>query len=290
MALLLALGIWVFTVSSPTAYGGDRHGDEFESMGQKGHNHQGRLGYGSLRHGGPGLYPGYQGFGLSFHPGYGYGGHAVGTGDEGGYPYYGGPGYPHLMPQLRRFGKLTRLPYYGGPGYPTADHPNFYAGVGPLVVDQPVAFQFDRREPGYADGYGPFTGALPYPGTLFAPYATAAAISGSYREPGSPDPSMTALPARGRNLGIDEEPVVEASGVRGLKVSKVYPGTAAERAGLQAGDVIHSINGYLTQERGNLAWIIANATPNNLLTMKVRTKSDGEEHTITAQLPSDQTY
>ena len=70
-----------------------------------------------------------------------------------------------------------------------------------------------------------------------------------------------------------------------MKVANVYPGTAAERAGLQVGDVIHSINGYLTEQRGNLAWIIANAAPNNTLTMNVRTASDGKEHTVTAQIP-----
>ncbi len=48
-----------------------------------------------------------------------------------------------------------------------------------------------------------------------------------------------------------------------MKIGKVYPGTAAERAGLRAGDVIRSVNGYLTEQRGNLAWVIANAMPNN---------------------------
>lgn len=93
------------------------------------------------------------------------------------------------------------------------------------------------------------------------------------------------MPARGRSLGIDVEPVVEAAGVRGLKVSKVYPGTAAEGAGLQVGDVIHSINGYLTEERGNLAWIIANAAANNNLKMNVRKLSDGKKQIVTVQLP-----
>ena len=66
-------------------------------------------------------------------------------------------------------------------------------------------------------------------------------------------------------LGIDEEPVVDPDGVRGVRVSNVYPGTAAEKAGLQPGDVIHSINGYRTEHRGNLAWIIANASPDKVL-------------------------
>jgi S1-C subfamily serine protease len=73
--------------------------------------------------------------------------------------------------------------------------------------------------------------------------------------------------------------------VWGMKVSKVYPGSAAEKAGLHAGDVIHSINGYLTTQPGNMAWIIANAAPDNVLMMNVRNASDGKEHTITAHLP-----
>ena len=39
------------------------------------------------------------------------------------------------------------------------------------------------------------------------------------------------------------------------------------------------------RRRGNLAWVIANAAPNNVLKMNVRTASDGKEYTITAQLP-----
>ena len=82
----------------------------------------------------------------------------------------------------------------------------------------------------------------------------------------------------GRVLGIDEEPVVLSDGRKGMKITNVYPGTAAEQAGLQAGDVLRSVNGYLTEQRGNLAWIIANATPNNTLKLNVRTAKDGQDH------------
>jgi serine protease Do len=91
--------------------------------------------------------------------------------------------------------------------------------------------------------------------------------------------------AQGRYLGITEEPVTDASGQQTIKVAAVYPGSPAERAGLQPGDVIHSINGYLTEQRGNLSWIVANAAPDNLLKMNVRTARDGQDHTITARLP-----
>ena len=69
-------------------------------------------------------------------------------------------------------------------------------------------------------------------------------------------------------MGIDEAPVVDANGVRGIKVTLVYPGSVAEKAGLHVGDVIHSINGYLTTQPGNLAWIIANASPDNVLKIR----------------------
>ena len=81
-ALALALGIWVF--SGPAAVA---DGDGFAGTGQvpkDGKRGLGRHGhratsYGTLGYGGPGLYPGFQGFGLGYHPGYGYGGDALGV-------------------------------------------------------------------------------------------------------------------------------------------------------------------------------------------------------------------
>jgi hypothetical protein len=145
---------------------------------------------GTLGYGPPGLHPGFQGFGLGYHPGHGYGGDALGTGAFGGYPFYGGPGYPHPAPALRRIGGINPFPYYGGPGYPTPAHPNAFGPVGPLVVDRPVVTI--RPEPGEIDhtgGFGPFTGTLPYPQNYFAPFASQAAADGTTRETGTPPPS-----------------------------------------------------------------------------------------------------
>ena len=131
---------------------------------------------GTLGYGGPGLYPGFQGFGLGYHLGYGYGGSALGVGATGGYPFYGGPGYCHPWPRLRRLGGITPFPYYGGPGYPTPDHPEYYGAVGPLVNEPPViTIGGDGNEPSSTSDYGSFTGVLPYPETLFAPFTSAAA-------------------------------------------------------------------------------------------------------------------
>ena len=134
------------------------------------------LGYGTLGYGPPGVYPGFHGFGLGYHPGYGYGGDALGVGADGGYPFYGGPGYPHCEPRLRRIGGITPSAYFGGPGYPSAEQPNYFGAVGPLVSDQPV-IKLDTDHDGLIDGasYGPFTGALANPEALFSASTTRAA-------------------------------------------------------------------------------------------------------------------
>ena len=90
----------------------------------------------------------------------------------------------------------------------------------------------------------------------------------------------------GRSLGIEEEPSVDANGIRGIKVARVFPGSAAEKSRPSPGDVIHSTNGYLTTDRGNLAWIISVATPNNVLKMTVRTAATARVQTILADLPA----
>ena len=310
----MALGVWVFCDSSAVAQdsgcvvpGKGRKDEE----GTKGPHVHSRSGSGTLGYGAPGLYPGFQGFGLGYHPGYGYGGDALGVGADGGYPLYGGPGYPHCEPRLRRIGGINPFPYYGGPGYPSPDHPNFFGGVGPLVPDQPVVtVATDRGEPIEATDYGAFTGGVPNPEALFAPFTARAAAGvssvrtrSSYSTAiptnpspeaglGPPPPSTTPaaganpnLPAARKYLGIESEPLVDANGARRMRISKVSPGSAAEKAGLHAGDVIYSINGYLTQKHGNLEWIIVNSAPSNILKMNVRTASDGQDRTIAIQLP-----
>ena len=161
--LALALGIWVVSGSSARADVG-----------------------------GTGVEPGFQGFGLSCHLGYGYGGDALGVTANGGYPFYGGPGYPHPWPCLRRFGRISPFPYFGGPGYPSPEHPNFFGGVGQLVVNPPVVpVASDPGDLGYAGGFGPFTGTLPYPESFFARFTAAAAETGSSMGESAPSPSST---------------------------------------------------------------------------------------------------
>jgi hypothetical protein len=147
---------------------------------------------GTLGYGPPGVFPGFQGFGLGFHLGYGYGGNALGVGREGGFPFYGGPGYPHCEPRLRRCAGINPFPYYGGPGYPSAEHPNAFGTIGPLVTDQPVVTPVPEpgRPMGTAD-YGGFTGAFANPEALFAPFTSRAAAGASSVNNGPSYPART---------------------------------------------------------------------------------------------------
>ena len=146
--------------------------------------------------------------------------------------------------------------------------------------------------PGYSWGYGY------YPGYGYGYYGTGYSYlydNDGYSNPtygyapafvtqGPPATGTSAVPGQGRYLGIDEMPVVDG-GVRGMRIMRVYPGSAAEQAGLQPGDVIHSANGYAIQEYGNLTWVISNLPPNGILRMSVRTARDGMEHILGATIP-----
>ena len=333
--LLLAVGTILFAAARLSA-------GEHEEKVHYGY-HVGRFSHKTLESGTLGwaeygLYPGLYGFSLRWHPGYGYGKYALGVGADGGYPFYGGPGYPHQPPPLRRFGPAAPYAYMGGPppGYPICGWTNFYQDLGGLVVDKPVvsigepgdiAYVGENGERAPGADFGQFTGALPYPETYFAPYASAAAATGSS---GSEGPAKPALPAPGvfpapgappqvpgvrtpfapppagpsaanpvqapaeaaalatlRLLGIEEETVVDGHGVRGIRVAKVYPGSPSDAAGLHEGDVIHTLNGYLTEDRGNVAWIMSVAAPDHVLKMSVLASGDGQEHSIVATLASN---
>jgi S1-C subfamily serine protease len=95
-------------------------------------------------------------------------------------------------------------------------------------------------------------------------------------------PAVDPATNRRRHLGIEERPVIDPDGP-GMEVVRVYPGTAADLAGLQVGDVIHSINGHPTQRPGDLYRIIQQAAPEGVLDLRVRTISDGSEHRIVAR-------
>jgi hypothetical protein len=190
------------------------------------------------------------------------------------------PGYTNrVMPGMAGYNDINPMATTMAPGY-------YYAGTGGM----PYA---TYNTPGYSSMYGdgyPYNGyasgygyGYPYNATAPAAPSVGVTYSSAYVAPAG-SAANTVRPAQGRYLGIDEESITDANGHRGMKVTNVYPDTAAERAGLQVGDVIYASNGYLTEQRGNLAWIIANAADTRLK-MSVKTARDGREHFITAQLP-----
>ena len=168
--------------------------------------------------------------------GHGGGGHAggghAGGGHHGGGAYHGGGGY-----------------YQNGYGYYGGFYPGFYFGSG----------YYGYPDYGYGYGYG--TGySYPYDNSGYVDSYPTSTVANP----------VFAVPAPGRYLGIDEQAVSDPGG-QGMKVVQVYPGSPAEQAGLQPGDVIMSANGYLMQQSGNLAWIIATVPPNGALQLNVRT-------------------
>jgi hypothetical protein len=198
-AAVNAFAVAVSIVSASSVYAGDdaaaaSAADSRPKTDAQVQRTSGGFGSGTPIVAGPDGAPGFQGFGLGYHLGYGYGGKGFGVGPDGGYPFYSGPGYPHPWPCLNRFGHLEPFGYFGGPGYPTPDQPNFFApGAGPLVVDKPVISV--RDDSGLIDSstaYGNYSGAFSDPEARFSRATLEAAAEGSSFErgtssgPGSP--------------------------------------------------------------------------------------------------------
>jgi hypothetical protein len=202
---------------------------------------------------------GFGGFGGRGFGGWGYGGF---------YPWFGGYGlgYGYGYPWL-----------YGGYGLGLG-YGLGYGGYGGYGLGYGGYGGYGYGYPGYG-GYG--YGNPYYNGYMVPTYGA------GYSQPLSATVNMTATPtaSQRRYLGITEEPVVDANGKRAMKVASVYPGTPAEKAGLKVGDVIESVNGYMTETPGNLAWIIANATQDNVLRINLRSATDGQVRVIAANIP-----
>ena len=313
-ALALACGFWL--IAGP-ASGGDKgwnyaYPDNFTTKKPPQATPKARKQpcTGTLGYGPPGLHPGFQGFGLGYLRGYGFGGAGLGTTANGGYPFYGGPGYPHPWPTLNRLGPITPFPYYGGPGGPSPDCPNFFGQVGPLEPDKPVVDPEGAPAEAPGGAFGSFTGLLPYPESTFAPYSSgvggesgdgnsersqdgaddgsaASSITPPTPPPPPPPPpgfNPAAAAEPRHSFGIDTEPSVAGGQAQGLKVTRVIPGTIAARSGLAAGDTIQSANGYLTQDPAHLDRVIANMPADQPLKLVVRTARDGEVRSLATKL------
>ena len=194
----------------------------------------------------------------------GHGGGGHGGGSHGGGGHSGGGGYHHGGSY-----------YHGNGGYYGGYFPGYYGGSG--YYGFPGYGYGNGYGYGYGNGYGYGTGFnYPYSNSGYNyPYAGPSYDNSVYG---------ASAPSQGRFLGIDEQAMADSAGP-GMKVMRVYPGSPADQAGLQPGDVIQSANGYLTQQHGNLAWIISTVPPNGVLQMNVHTASDGAVHGVSARLP-----
>ncbi len=235
-----------------------------------------------------GVLPGFPGFGLGFHLGYGYGGQALGVGCEGGYPCYGGPGYPHPAPCLRRLGSIVPFCYFGGPGYPTAAHPNFFGmPQTPLAGEEPVVtFERDANNPPYESGYGQFTGAPPYPESAFVPYSAPigeTAPPAAAPAPPAVVPSTTTDKVRD-TLGLNVEAADRKVANSGLKVTAIASGSLAEKAGLRVNDVIESINGYYTTKPNDISWVIDKSASDKTLKMQVKNGDEKKPREVSMRI------
>jgi hypothetical protein len=292
MAMALALGIWGLSGRSALAQGdglgggagpgvgGGQPGGGIGGMGTMGPLGTTGVPIGDTGGaGGPGVQGSIPSYG-SGGPSYGVSGvHSGAYGAPSGGPSYRGAAYGGYGP-----GYGGAVPGVDGPGHGTFGLG--YPGFGLDYVHGSAMAYHHRHYPRGLDDGNWCTYVLgkeclyPY---VADPYGDPAAL-GFWPPYSAPVARPTSVADRGKDLGIEEEPVVDARGARGMKVAKVYPGTAAAKAGIQAGDVLHSINGYSTQHQGNLAWILAHAAPNHVLEIHLRSVIDGREHTLTARI------
>lgn len=89
--------------------------------------------------------------------------------------------------------------------------------------------------------------------------------------------------ARGAVLGV----VVEESDEGGVQIVRVLPGTPADEAGLEAGDVVTKIDDTEVDDAAALGEAVGDHGPGDEVTLTV--ERDGETETVTAELadPSD---
>jgi len=268
--IVLGSSIAIGLASGPPAFarggggGGGGHGGG--GMGGGGHMGGGGFGWGHGGHMGGGYY-GRGGYGYGrYYPGFfGFGGLGLGYGLGYGYGY-GYPGYGY------GYGYS-----YGYPGYGYDSYPGYSYGSGYYYPDYTYGTGYVYPGSSYVVDSNGNSGYVAAPGSGYTYSSAYGTVSLQATTPAAP--SSFPLPS----LGIDEEKVSDATGSH-IQVTRVHPGSPAERAGLQAGDTIVSANGYLTQAPGNLAWIINHHAPNGAVSLNIRKVANGQDATVTATL------
>src|SRR5262249_40264877 len=91
--------------------------------------------------------------------------------------------------------------------------------------------------------------------------------------------------SHGTWLGVGLEPGPNGKGVT---VQQVYDGSPADRAGLQEGDVILSIDGQSTPDAAALTRAVRQRNPGDKITLRI--SREGNEQTVTATLGERQTH
>ena len=175
-------------------------------------------------YGNPGLSSGYPGGGAY---GSGYGGYGYGS------PYGGGAAMGYGYPNAGGVGRA-----WGGCGSPS------YSGAIRWAMSIRIMVAM-----GWATAIPTRRWLTPRPRR----------VSAIHRPNVSPATGATNAVARGHYLGIDEEPVIDTERRTDIKVAKVYPRHHNGAGGSSCRRLLHSINGYLTQEKRKPDLVIANA-------------------------------
>ena len=185
---------------------------------------------------------------------------------------------PRLWLRLRLSGLWLRLRYgYGYPGYGYDSYPGYSYGSGYYYPDYTYGTGYVYPGSSYVVDSNGNSGYVAAPGSGYTYSSAYGTVPLQATTPAAP--SSFPLPS----LGIDEEKVSDATGSH-IQVTRVHPGSPAERAGLKAGDTIVSANGYLTQDPGNLAWIINHHAPNGVVSLNIRKVANGQDATVNATL------
>jgi len=93
------------------------------------------------------------------------------------------------------------------------------------------------------------------------------------------------LGARGQTVDAAVAVSLGLARPQGVLVSTVYPGSAADRAGIRQGDVILSLDGQPVNDQNGLNYLVATRRPGE--TMRLQVRAGGQERTldVVAQTP-----